>query len=290
MVPNKALHCGGGILVVVAMAVSAALAQNAPPAKKAAPAKKATSAPAAQQLQLDPKALEILKAASDKLSNAKTLGFTAVELFEKLSRQGAPLAYTNKYEVTLQRPDKLRVIRPADAQAADFYIDGSSMMVYVVGQNLLAKTDAPPTIEGALEKAYKQADIYLPFTDFIVPDPFGDMKNGLKHAYYIGQSNVVGGTTTDQVAFAGNGIFAQVWIGAEDKLVRMIRAVYLDDPDHLRHELVFSNWQLDQPVPADTFVLANASDAKPIAFARPQQPANVSSKPPAKSRPAKAQQ
>jgi len=44
------------------------------------------------------------------------------------------------------------VIRPADAQAADFYVDGTSMMAYIPGQNLLAKTDAPPTIEGALEK------------------------------------------------------------------------------------------------------------------------------------------
>jgi hypothetical protein len=116
------------------------------------------------------------------------------------------------------------------------------------------------------------------------------MEKGLRHAYYIGQSNVVGGTTTDQVAFAGNGIFAQVWIGADDKLVRMIRAVYLDDPNHLRHELVFSNWQLDQSVPADTFVLANAASAKPIPFARPKQLTTPTDKPPAKSTPVKAQQ
>jgi Predicted periplasmic protein (DUF2092) len=43
-----------------------------------------------------------------------TLSFTAVELFEHLTRQGAPLGYTTKYEVTLQRPDKLRVLKPAD--------------------------------------------------------------------------------------------------------------------------------------------------------------------------------
>jgi len=286
---HKAIRRRGCFLLVVTFSLTTLLAQTVPPAKKAAPTKKTTPA-AAPTLQLDPKALEILKAASDKLSNAKTLSFTAVELFEQLSRQGAPLAYTNKYEVTMQRPDKLRVIRPADAQAADFYVDGTSMMAYIPGQNLLAKTDAPPTIEGALEKAYKTADLYLPFTDFIVPNPYGDMEKGLRHAYYIGQSNVVGGTTTDQVAFAGNGIFAQVWIGADDKLVRMIRAVYLDDPNHLRHELVFSNWQLDQSVPADTFVLANAASAKPIPFARPKQLSTPTDKPPAKSKPAKAQQ
>ena len=60
----------------------------APPAnKKAAPAKK--PAPAAPTLQLEPKALDILKATSDKLAAARTLSFTAVELFEHLTRQGA---------------------------------------------------------------------------------------------------------------------------------------------------------------------------------------------------------
>jgi hypothetical protein len=289
MVRHNVIQRTGGLVLVLSMTTAAAFGQAAPPPKKTTPAKKA-AATAPPPLQLQPKALEILKAASDKLSNAKTLSFTAVELFEQLSRQGAPLAYTNKYEVTMQRPDKLRVIRPADAQAADLYVDSTSMMAYVPGQNLLAKTDVPSTIEGALEKAYKTADLYLPFTDFIVTNPYGDMEKGLRHAYYIGQSNVVGGTTTDQVAFAGNGIFAQVWIGAEDKLVRMIRAVYLDDPNHLRHELVFSNWQLDPSIPADTFVLANASTAKLIPFARPTQPTTPSGKPPAKVKPAKAQQ
>jgi hypothetical protein len=42
----------------------------------------------------------------------------------------------------------------------------------------------------------------------------------LKHAYYVGQSKIVAGVTTDIVAFAGNGIFVEMWVGAEDKLPR----------------------------------------------------------------------
>ena len=53
-----------------------------------------------------------------------------MELFENLTRQGAPLGYTAKYEVTLQRPDKLRVLKPADGPANGFYYDGKSMMGY----------------------------------------------------------------------------------------------------------------------------------------------------------------
>ena len=91
----------------------------APPAKKKAAAS-AKAAAAAPKLQLDPKALEILKATSDKLAGAHTLSFTAVELFEQPTRQGAPLGYTAKYEVTLQRPDKLRVLKPRMALRTAF--------------------------------------------------------------------------------------------------------------------------------------------------------------------------
>jgi hypothetical protein len=277
------------LTIALAMLAGVVIAQTSPAQSK----KKTTTAskPAASTppLQIDPKAVDILKAASARLSSAKTLSFTAVELFEQLTRQGAPLAYTNKYDATLQRPDKLRVLLTGDAPASDFYIDGTSIIAYAPAANMIAKTDAPSGIEAALEKAFHEAGIYFPFTDFVVADPYADLGPSLKHAYYIGQSSVVGGTITDQIAFVGNGVFAQVWIGADDKLVRMIRAIYLDDPAHLRHELVFTNWQLDQPVTAETFAPANAGNAKSISFANPAMAAARTDKPPVKANSSKQQ-
>jgi hypothetical protein len=45
------------------------------------------------------------------------------------------------------------------------------------------------------------------------------------------------------VAYVSQGVFVEAWIGAEDKLPRMLRAVYLDDPLQLRHQLELSDWQ-----------------------------------------------
>jgi len=83
----------------------------------------------------------------------------------------------------------------------------------------------------------------------------------------------VGGTTTKMIAIANNKIFAQLWIGVEDKLPRMIRAVYRDDPARLRHQVAFDNWQLDIPIAPNTFTFTNSNQAKPIPFARPEPPA-----------------
>jgi hypothetical protein len=50
--------------------------------------------------------------------------FTAVISYESPSRLGPPLIYTTTSEVTMQRPDKLRVITHGDGPASEFYYDG----------------------------------------------------------------------------------------------------------------------------------------------------------------------
>src|SRR5208283_1591134 len=146
-------------LAMLFLIACTAVGQGATPQAKKKPAASSQPAPSTPKLQLDPKALEILKATSDKLAAAHTISFTAVELFEHLTRQGAPL-----------------------------------------------------------EKAYKLAGISVPFDDLIVANPYGDLVPGLIHAYYVGQSHVVAGITTDIVAYAGDGVFVQMCVGADDKL------------------------------------------------------------------------
>jgi len=258
-------------------------AQTTPPAakKKAAAPKAAATKPAPPPMEA--KALDILKATSARLAAAQSLSFNAVEIFEHPSRQGDPLAYSTKYEVKLQRPDKLRVIIAGDGPASEFYYDGKTMMAYAPAENLIAVADAPPTIDAALETAYHTAGIYFPFDDVIVADPYQDMQADLKSAYYIGQSHIVGGTTTDIVAYVDGGVFIQLWVGADDKLPRLVRAMYLDDPLRLRHELQFSEWQLETGLPPDTFTTPAAATAKRINFAHPNPepppPAPTATKP-----------
>jgi hypothetical protein len=177
--------------------------------------------------------------------------FTAVIGYESPSRLGLPLLYTATSEVILQRPDRLRMITPGDGPASEFYYDGKTIMAFEPAANLVAVADAPPTIDAALQAAYDNAAIYFPFTDVIVADPYKGVADGLQYAFYIGQSRVISGATTDMVAIVNNCLFEQIWIGADDKLPRKVRAVFLADPARLRHAMELSNWRLDSTVPAD---------------------------------------
>ncbi len=281
----KAKPLGCTLLLVLALVAFFAVSGNAGETKQGPKASKTTKstskeAPPAVRLGLEPKAIEILKAASSRLAAAGAMSFTAVVTYESPSRLGTPLAYTTKSEVTLKRPDKLRVLTVADGPASEFYYDGKTMIAFSPAEDLIAVAEAPPTIDAALKTAYDSAAIYFPFTDLIVADPYKDIADGLVLAFYIGQSKVVGGTTTDMVAYANNDVFVQAWIGAEDKLPRMVRAVYRDDSAHLRHQLELSNWQLEPAVADDAFAPKNAGSAKPIAFRHPNaKPAKVENAP-----------
>ena len=227
---------------------------------------------------IEPRAIELLKAMSDRLAAARTLSFTATTTYESPSRIGPPLAYTTISEVSVKRPDKFRVLTPGDGPASEVYDDGKTILAYAPAEGLVAVADAPPTIDDALRLLFESAAIYFPFTDVIVADPYGDIAEGIEIAFVVGQSHVVGGTTTDIVAMAVGRSFQQIWIGAEDKLPRRIRAVYAHDPSRLRHEVELSGWKVDGDVAESAFTSAAATAAKRIPFAAPEP------KPPAEAK------
>ena len=273
------------LLVSLFVAVGAAAQTPAPAAKDATPsaktakpakpAKKPKEAPF--KLILEPKAMDLLKATSARLAAAKTMSFTATVGYEFPSKLGPPILYTSRYDVTMQRPDKLRIKMLGDGPASEFYYDGKTMMAYAPAENLVAVADAPPTIDAALMAAYNQAATFFPFTDLLVTDPYKVMTDGAILAFYIGPSSVVGGVKTDMVAWANKDVFMQIWIGVDDKLPRRVRAVYAADPLQLRNELELSNWQIDAPVAPETFTSQKALAAPRIPFKRPTSgpPSNV---------------
>ncbi len=258
------------IFVGAALLGTAALAQGSP-STAPKPAKSATK-PAAQArvpLLIEQRAIDLIKATSARLAAAQSMSFTAIVDVEYPSKLGPPLAYPVRYDVAMQRPDKLRVLQSGAGLASEFYYDGKAMLAYVPEANLVAVADAPPTIEAALRQALDKAAIFYPFTDLLLPDPYAVMTDKVLHAFYIGPSGAVGGVPTEAVAWATNDVFIQMWVGTEDKLPRRIRAMFASDPLKLRNDMQLSNWQINPTHPADTFGSQNALSAQRIPFAKP---------------------
>jgi hypothetical protein len=246
----------------------AALSSYAEPIKTPTPATQASSK--TPNNQIEDKALKQLKAMSQRLASTQTIAFTAVISYESPSRIGPPLLYTTKADVLLQRPNKLRILISGDGPASEFYYDGKTMMVYAPAENMVAIADAPATIDGALKLAYDSAATYFPFSDVIAENPYKEFSDDLIRAFVIGQSTVVGNTSTDMLAIENPWVFEQIWIGTEDHLPRMMRAVFRSDPLRLRHQIEFSHWKLNGRASGDAFTSSAASKAKRVPFAAPK--------------------
>lgn len=263
--------CFAAALALGLLFSPAAWAQTPQTAAKAdKPAKSARKAVAAPpQATLEPRVLQLLQAASQKLAAARTMAFTATVNYEYPSLLGPPLVYAMRYDVTLKRPDKLKVVIPGDGPASEFVYDGKEMTAFAPAENLAAVAEAPPTLDAALKKAFDTAAIYFPFADLLMADPYAALAEGSTHAFSIGASEVVGGTKTDMVALANSEVFLQIWIGVDDKLPRRIRAIYQADPLRLRHDMALDNWKLDFPMGQDAFASPAAHAAQRIQFADP---------------------
>ncbi len=242
--------------LALAFVAGSASAQDATPAAAATPV-------------IEQKAVDILKAAGAAIGGAKSLSFTAVSTYERFGRTGQPLYYSVLNEVSLERPNKLRVIKPGDGTPDEFYYDGKTITAYIPQGNLVATADAPPTIDKMLDVAWDKAAIYFPFVDAISDDPFAAASKGLKSLYYVGTSVTVGGVKTDVIAGENEEIQAELWIGAEDHLPRMLRARYVNEPARANYETAFSDWKINPKFAAGTFESQKAKTANKIEFEPP---------------------
>jgi hypothetical protein len=256
MLKSLMVFCVG--LAALAVAPLAASADELP-----------AQAPSQAAPALEPKAVDILKAASATLAAAETLEFTAISTYERAATNGQPLYFSLLQNVTVQKPDKLRVITPGDGAPDEFYYDGKTMMAYVPGAELVAVAAAPPTIDKLIDAAWDKAAIYFPFEDVVVSDPLAELSKRMKSAFYVGRSIAVGGVPTDMVAVAGDDVAAELWIGVADHLPRQVRVVYAHEPAHAHYETRFSNWKLNEPVPPGAFTSEKAAKAAHIDFAAP---------------------
>jgi len=255
-------------LAVTALSISMALAQQQPQQQPA------TQAPASPpdlglKVEVDPAAMALVKAMADKLAAAKSISFTALTTFESPDRTGLPLAYTTLSQVTMQRPNKLKVVSPGDGPRTEFYYDGKTVNAYEPAAKLVATVDAPDTIDAMLRAAFQRAAIYFPFTDLVVSDPMKAIGENLRVAFVVGKSTVVGGVSTDIVVLVGKFAHVQLWIGSDDKLPRMALAIFLEDPARYRHTVQFSDWKIDPALGADAFAFTAPAGTARIPFAPP---------------------
>jgi hypothetical protein len=105
----------------------------------------------------------------------------------------------------------------------------------------------------------------------LTADPYATLTKDFLTSLFVGQSTV-GGVKADHLAFSSKGVDWEIWIGAADKLPRLMVVSYRIPERHRTFTVEFSDWKLNAPVAAQTFNATMPPGATKLEF-KPEVPA-----------------
>ena len=260
----------GSLFCAIAGTVSA---QQPAPSTAAPAATQGASAPAIQLVK-DPRALAALKAMSDRLGTAKSFTVRAENTVPMLGPNLQWISLVGTARVALERPSGLFIARGGDQPPLEIYYDGKTLSLHEPTEKLYAEVPAPATIDATLTGSFGPALAGFPYLAVLLSDPYAALTKDLGGALYVGHSTL-DGVKTEHLALRSPGVDWEIWIGAEDRLPRLVQAKYLDLGKAPTITTQFHDWKLDAQIPAATFKLEKAATARQIEYVKPEPPLAV---------------
>ena len=212
----------GWLLIVgLPLASCPALAQTVQPQQAPPPAAE-KAAPAAAQAEKttapEPDPRQILQKMCDFLKSQPQFTFKAEIADDQVYYGGKKLQYGIDIETLVRRPDHLRVKAEGDLVDKQLYFDGKTITLYDKDHNVYGAMEAPPDIEGALEKANKDFGLRVALTDLASPKLCELLTQGIQHALYVGLHKVRG-VSCHHLSLDSDAAQLQVWVDAGDQPV-----------------------------------------------------------------------
>jgi hypothetical protein len=175
-----------------------------------------TSALPGAAAEFDPDAERVLRSMSTYLAGAKAFAVSSETALEVVTHEGEKLQLMTPVTATVRRPDRLVITRDGDATDQRFYYDGETLTLQNPKENVYATIPAPATIDGALEFARNELDIFAPAGDLIGTDAYAALTEDAVESRHLGMTNV-GGHRCHHLAFRGREVDFQVWVEDGDR-------------------------------------------------------------------------
>lgn len=204
---------------------------------------------------------ELVQQASATLAAAPTLTFDTVERHERVRRNGEKKATSLTRQVRLRRPDRLSFHAAGegidDLQA--FY-DGRSLTLVGNAQKVYAKVDAPPTVDGLLDRIAERFDVPMPMADFLYSDPSQSFQEGEFTGGWVKRAEI-DGASCHELHYTGKASDFTLWVADDSRaLPCKLAIVYTGRPGKPASEITFRNWKLGDAI-ADGEFAANVPQA-----------------------------
>lgn len=243
------------VLGLLAMVVSAqeVRAQTAP----ASPTK-----PAAANA-VDPASVQALKDMGAYLQTLKRFGVVTELTGERVLADGQKLQHLSRAELTVQRPNKIRVAMRSARSERYLYYDGKAVTLYTPAQKYYSRVDFTGDIGQLIDALERKHNVQLPLQDlFLFGTPAAPLDK-IESAMNAGQE-IVGGDVCDHYAFRQGSVDWQIWIRTGDKPLPR-KLVIVDRSDEARPQSAsLITWNLNPEANPAAFTFTPPKGASKI--------------------------
>ena len=210
---------------------------------------------------LEPIAMQSLKAMSDQLRAATSFSFTARIMREEPGTNGQMLDFFRTIRVQVQRPNKMRLMVASDSSTNQVWYDGQNLTMMPESAKFYTIIPAPPTLDATLAMMKDKMRAHMPLLPFLRTDLYSIASDRLQSANEVGTENI-GNRQFLHLAFTEPDADWQLWLGGPNQILpRRLAIIYKMIPNQPRLVIEFSNWNLNAEIPADAFVFSKPQGA-----------------------------
>ncbi len=153
----------------------------------------------------------IVTAMSEYLGSQQSLSFDFESTVEVITTDAQKLSVTSSGSLSMERPDKLHVMRSGGFAEVAGVFDSSAFTVENLTTKNYAVFDAPGTVEQLVEKLRTDLGLVLPAADLLDADVASQIFAHAKDIKDLG-SGVIAGTECDHIAFRADDLDWQLWV------------------------------------------------------------------------------
>jgi hypothetical protein len=217
---------------------------------------------------VDPLALDVLKAVTKPIEQAQAFSFKALISEEQLATNGQIVTFFHTTEITVQRPDKAHLIFRGRGDRVDFYGTNRSITMYSPDTKLYTTMPAKATIDDNLADISAKG-IDMPIGPFLSSHFYESVSKNLITGYVIGRVKIYD-QDVHQLAFTSPDVDWQLWvIGGESPRIVRAESVSKKLEGKPRTIVQFLDWNLSPTIAPDEFTFTKPADAHQIDMLTP---------------------
>lgn len=224
-----------------------------------------------KDLTINTEAIDLLEKSLDNLSGMTNFSVQTQGTYEDLFDYGYRVNYETSGNITVHRPNKMRIDRYGLEMHQIFYFDGESLTLHNPYENVYATEPLAGNIENMLHIVRDVYGFSGPSADLVYNNSFSLLSNGINYAELVGKE-LIEDEMCNHLIFAKPDVSFQIWV-SENEPYLPYKYVVTDTstPQLLSFGITMRDWNTSPDIQDALFQFALPKDATEIAFLKVDQ-------------------